>query len=63
MGYGWKPGPFFCKKRYLKSHDWKQNVLFTAVLIIITIIMIIIIMIISVLSLLAGHVRLTNRGH
>ena len=24
VGYGWKPGPFFCKKPYLKSHDWKQ---------------------------------------
>ena len=27
VGYGWKPGPFFCKKRYLKSHDWKQVLL------------------------------------
>ena len=24
VGHGGKPGPFFCKKRYLKSHDWKQ---------------------------------------
>ena len=23
-GYGWKPCAFFCKKPYLKSHDWKQ---------------------------------------
>ena len=22
--YGWKPCTFFCKKPYLKSHDWKQ---------------------------------------
>ena len=24
VGHGWKPGPFFCKKHYLKSPDWKQ---------------------------------------
>lgn len=24
LGYGWKPSAFFCKKVYLKSHDWKQ---------------------------------------
>ena len=24
VGHGWKPDPFFCKKRYLKSPDWKQ---------------------------------------
>ena len=24
IGYGWKPCAFFCKKPYLKSHDWKQ---------------------------------------
>jgi len=23
-GYGWNPRPFFTKRCYLKSHDWKQ---------------------------------------
>ena len=24
VGYGWKPCAFFCKRPYLKSHDWQQ---------------------------------------
>ncbi len=28
-GYGWTPKPFFGKKGYIKSHDWKQVGLIT----------------------------------
>lgn len=31
QGYGWKPSAFFCKKVYLKSHDWKQVYIYCVV--------------------------------